>query len=109
LAEQKQQLVALRLELRQRHEHLASEKQRLEKWLSQQEHEIQQQAARLVAREQELDAQETEFRDRTEQWEMERLAYRQEMLRLRRELEAAGACSQQVSTKSRIRSATAVG
>ncbi|MBN1588374.1 MAG: hypothetical protein JW888_02560 [Pirellulales bacterium] len=89
LVNQKQEIVALRVELSRQHELLTNEKRRLEQWLSQQEQEIQQRAARLVAREQQLDAQEAKFRDHAEQWRIDRLAYQEEIHRLRRELESA--------------------
>jgi len=92
LAEQKQELLALRLELGRQHERLANEKQRLEQWLARQEQEVQGRAARLVAREQQLDAQEAELRQRAEQWEMDRLAYQQEIHRLRGELQTSPVC-----------------
>jgi len=93
LAEQKQQLIALGVDLRRQHQHLADEKQRLEQWLAGQEREIDGRAARLVAREQQLDAQQTDFRHHAHQWEMDRLAYQQEIHQLREELEAAKACA----------------
>ena len=77
-------------ELRRQHERLAAEKQRFEQWLSGREQEVEQRAARLVAREQQLDAQEAGFRDRGEQWELDRLAYQREIERFRGELAEAG-------------------
>jgi len=88
LADRKQELVALRVELRRRHEQLAEEKRRLERWLADQEQDVEQRAARLVAREQELDAQQADFRDQAAHWEITRLTMAQEIHRLRRELGA---------------------
>ena len=87
LAQRKRELDAVRLELGQRHELLAAEKGRLDRWTRKREQEVQEQAARLVAREQELDRQESEFRRQAEQWNVDRLGYQREIRSLRLELE----------------------
>jgi hypothetical protein len=89
LTRRKRELDAVRLELGQGHEVLAAEKGRVDQWARRRAQEIQEQAARLVAREQELDRQETEFRRQAEQWDIDRLGYQREIRRLRLELETA--------------------
>jgi septal ring factor EnvC (AmiA/AmiB activator) len=94
LAERKQELAALRLELCRQHESLADEKRRLEQWAVRREQEIQSQASRLVAREQELDRQESELRRQAEQWQVDRLGFQQEIRRLRLERQTASEVGQ---------------
>ena len=62
---------------------LVQQKDSLRRWADQREEEIESQAARLVAREQDLDSREADVADHSRRWQTERLGYRQEIERLR--------------------------
>ncbi|MBN1910549.1 MAG: hypothetical protein JW818_12465, partial [Pirellulales bacterium] len=83
LARQRKELVDLRQELSAQYDAVGKQKERLAGWIATREQDIQDQAARLVAREQELDRQETTMRDHATQWQSERLGYQREIRRLR--------------------------
>lgn len=83
LGEKKRELQALYDQLAAQHEKLRRHKEELERWTTARQEEIQQQAQRLVAREQELEHQEVTYRDATRRWESERLDFEQELRRLR--------------------------
>ena len=86
LAEQKSELHALSTRLAEQHEKLTRQKHELETWVQQRHEQIEQQAASLVAREQELDSQETAFSRREKAWQNERVGLQQEIRRLLRQL-----------------------
>jgi DNA repair exonuclease SbcCD ATPase subunit len=54
LAEQRKELEAIRCQLLQQHEALAAEKRRFDRWAADRQEEFEQQASRLIAREQQL-------------------------------------------------------
>ncbi len=91
LAEKKQQLHSLYEQLAEQHEKLRRHKEEFDGWIAARQDEIQQQAQRLVAREQQLERQEMQFNDAARRWEAERLDYQQEVRRLRMRLAAAEA------------------
>jgi hypothetical protein len=65
----------------------AQKRRQLGDWARGREETIQQQAARLVAREQQLDRQETKLGQQARQWQADRLGYEEEIRRLRMELD----------------------
>ena len=87
LAERKQELKSIGDDLAEEHKRLGRRKAELDAWIGRREEEIEQQAARLVAREQELHDQETHFEKLSQQWSAQRLAYQQEIRRLRDQLD----------------------
>jgi hypothetical protein len=82
LTQQRQALEGLRAILTERHEQLVQQKAELQDWVRQREATIEQQAARLVAREQELDLQQEQFQSFEHRWQEERQGYQQEIRRL---------------------------
>lgn len=89
LARQRNDLLTIRNGLAQQHERLVQQKHELELWATKRREEIELQAARLVAREQELDRQEAEFKEQARKWQVEQLAYRAEIQRLQVRSESA--------------------
>ena len=83
VAEKKVELETLRNQLAEEHKKLTRQKVGLEQWATGRQQEVEQQAQRLVAREEELERQETTFNDRVRQWQGERLGYQQEIRRLK--------------------------
>ncbi|MCE9544212.1 MAG: hypothetical protein K8T25_01620 [Planctomycetia bacterium] len=79
VAEQRNRLEALRNRLAEQHTRLAEEKQQLQTWVEERQQGIERQAARLVAREQELNHQDDEFADARRAWDEERMAYQAEI------------------------------
>lgn len=86
LAEQKQQLEQLRGQLAEQHERLSRQKGEVQCWVRSRQEELEQQAAQLVGREQELDWQEEQIAHLKSRWQDERLGYQQEIRRLLGEL-----------------------
>ncbi len=84
---QKDDLKSIRGQLAQQHEKLLKQKLAYEQWVAQRQDESEQQAARLIAREEQLTAKEAEFADRDHHWQAERLGHLQEITRLRSRLE----------------------
>ena len=82
----KDELESIRSQMAEQFEKLLRQKRDFEKWNSVRQDETQQQAARLVAREQQLDQKDAELADRLHGWQAERLDYQQEILRLRAQL-----------------------
>ncbi len=83
LAERTEQFEALRNELAEQHQKLIEQREELSLWASQRQTDIEEQASRLVAREQELDRQQAHYRQLEETREDERLGYQQEIRKLR--------------------------
>lgn len=87
LADAKKELETLRKQLISQHEKLVLKKGEFEQWADGRQDEINRQAERLIAREQELDRQETLFTDLSRQWQSEQLGYQQEIRRLKSRFE----------------------
>jgi hypothetical protein len=75
-------LVRLSERLDQQQHKLVEQREQLQTWLAAQQHDIECQAARLVAREQELDAETTSARQRETAWHKERNEFRREIREL---------------------------
>lgn len=87
---QTQQLEASHERLAEQYVKLTAEKKELRDWVEYRQQDIERQAAVLVAREQELDRQETETSRQQEQWEIERRNYQTEIRGLMTELRRGG-------------------
>ncbi len=83
----KDDLKSIRGQLAEQHEKLLKQKQDYEQWVAQRHDDSEQQAARLIAREEQLTAKEAEFADRDHHWQAERLGHLQEITRLRSRLD----------------------
>lgn len=75
-------LEIVRQELAKEHGHLQGQRQDLENWLSRCEQDLEKRAARLVEREQELDAQERHFQIAEKGWQSQQAEYQREIQRL---------------------------
>lgn len=82
VAEERQELETLRAELTCQHEKLRSQRLEMQGWLVSRQEDIEKQAARLTARELELDRQEAHFRELEGRWSEERFGLQQELRRL---------------------------
>jgi len=82
LAQQKEELQSLGEKLGQQQANLKAKRQELEQWVNHRHEEIEHQAARLVAREQELDRQEGLFRQQEKKWDQQRRNYEQQLREL---------------------------
>lgn len=89
LLEQKKELQLLIDRLAEHRGTIQQQRHEVQVWLGSQQSEIERQAARLVAREQELDRQQAEMAYLRDHWEQRRHAYEQEIRTLKRRLEAA--------------------
>jgi hypothetical protein len=78
LADQRRELEAIREQLVEQHEKLVEQKRQFEQWIAGREEQCQQQASRLVAREQQLHCEGLQLREQSLRWEGERMKYRQE-------------------------------
>ena len=87
-AEQKKELEAIRGELVAEHEKLVEQKRQFERWAAGCQEDCQQQASRLVAREQQLRDREIELRQQSQRWQAERLRYQIELRRLQSHADA---------------------
>ena len=76
----------IRGQLTEQHEKLVRQKRTLEQWADKRQDEADRQAARLVAREEQLRQKEAELADRSHSWQAERLRYREEIRRLESQL-----------------------
>ena len=81
-AEQKKALEAIRGQLFTEHEKLVEQKRQFERWAAACREDCQQQASRLVAREQQLHDERIELRQQWQRWQAERLRYQLELRRL---------------------------
>jgi hypothetical protein len=86
----RQELVELADRIGERHRELTVLQGGLKDWSASRQAEIEEQAALLVRREQELEAQQDEFRHARAQWQGERLSYEQQLRELRAQLREAG-------------------
>ncbi|MCI0362084.1 MAG: hypothetical protein L0211_26685 [Planctomycetaceae bacterium] len=82
----KQELVQLGERIAQQHRELAQLQGGLKDWSAARQAEIEEHAANLVRREQELEDQQDAFRQARGQWQTERLAYEQQLRELRAQL-----------------------
>jgi septal ring factor EnvC (AmiA/AmiB activator) len=83
LLERKKELESIRDQLAGQYEKLVEQRRQFEQWAVGRRQEAEQQAARLIAREQELEDAETRFNELSRQWELDRREYEQEIRRLR--------------------------
>lgn len=86
LAKQKHELEQLSLQLNGKYQSIQQQRISLQQWLDRRNEEIEEQAARLVAREQELDGQESQLEQTHQQWELERNKHHAEMQRVMQQL-----------------------
>ena len=86
LLEQKKELASIRDQLAGQYEKLIEQRRQFEHWAGGRQREAEQQAARLIAREQELEDTESRFAEQSQQWELERREYEQEIRRLQLQL-----------------------
>jgi hypothetical protein len=96
LQKQKQELESIREELATQCEHFTAHKKRYEQWAAARQQQIEDQVEQLWARKQNLDDQETRFRQQTAQWEAQRHEYEQTIRSLR--LKVAG-CEEATARK----------
>ena len=82
LNERRRELEALRHSLDEKHSQLQKRWEEMENWAEGQRQAVEDQAARLVAREQELDRQQTYFEELELRWQEERHGYRQDIRQL---------------------------
>jgi len=82
VAARRQEFESVRLELSEEHEQLLQRRDELQRWLDRRESDLEQQAARLIAREQELDSQQHRFELDEKKWHAERAEYRREIQQL---------------------------
>src|SRR4051812_26618698 len=82
LAQRSEQLDAFRGDLSQQVESIESQRTELAAWAERRHVDIESQAARLVAREQELDRQQQHYEQLESQWHIERTDYQGEIRRL---------------------------
>ena len=81
-AEQKRALESIRGQLIAEQEKMVEQKRQFEQWAAACREECQQQATRLVAREQQLDREKIELRQQWQRWQAERLRYQVDLGRL---------------------------
>jgi hypothetical protein len=86
LIEQKKELEGIRAELVGQYEKLVEQKRQFEQWIASRQGESQQQASMLIAREQALAQRQSSFEEQSQQWQVERMRYEQEIRRLRLEI-----------------------
>lgn len=82
LQEQKGELESIRGQMSAQYEKLLQQKRQFEQWAAAQRDEAEQQAARLIAREELLHEKEAAFDDRAHRWQSERLQFQHEIRRL---------------------------
>jgi chromosome segregation ATPase len=82
IARQREQLEAVRHDLAQQLTAIEQQRQELQAWVERRHEDIEHQAARLVAREQELDRQQLHFEQLESRWQLERIDYQAEIRRL---------------------------
>ncbi|MEE8450526.1 MAG: hypothetical protein V3R99_01390 [Thermoguttaceae bacterium] len=86
LYEQRTEIERLRDEMSGQYEKLVQQKHRNDQWMLTQHEETQQQASRLVAREQQLKQRQEELDEQAHAWQAERIEYQHEIRCLRAEL-----------------------
>ena len=72
--------------LDQQQSRLAADRTETQQWTDRRHEEIEFQAARLVAREQELESQQQQHQQKHEKWQQQRHEYEQEIRRLQAQL-----------------------
>ncbi len=82
IAQHSAHLESLRRDLSQQFAAVESQRQELQAWAERRHTDIEQQAARLVAREQELDRQQQHYELMESQWHVERADYQAQLRRL---------------------------
>jgi len=88
LQQQKDELETIRGQLAEQHEKLVRQKHEFQQWVAKRQEETDGQAARLIAREEQLRQKEVELTEQAHRWQAERLQYREEIRRLRSRLSA---------------------
>jgi hypothetical protein len=94
MVDRQQQLEMVRRELSEQLQQLAGQRNELQQWAERRQCDLEQQAARLIAREQELDRQQRHYEERESRWQVERGDYQSEirsLLAALREVELAAA------------------
>jgi len=86
LKQQKDELQEIHDRLAEQYDNVVTHKARFERWMESRRGEVDQQAARLVDREEQLDQQETKLAEKENLWQAERFAFEKEIRRLRAEL-----------------------
>jgi DNA repair exonuclease SbcCD ATPase subunit len=81
LSQQKRELEAIRGQLAVGHEKLIEHKRQFDQWTAGRQQDTQQQATRLIAREQHLHQEEVRLREQFVQWQAERRKYRRQLRR----------------------------
>ena len=79
IAQQKMEVLPLLEKLSQKQEDVCRQRAELQDWVARRHEEIEEQAARLVAREQELDRQEQLHKKRQHDWAHERRSFQQQI------------------------------
>jgi len=79
LQQQKAELEGIRSQLAKQYEKLVQQKRLFDQWAAAHRAEAQQQAECLIARERQLQEQETDFHDRSHRWQAERLEFQHEI------------------------------
>jgi chromosome segregation ATPase len=90
LARQRKELEEIRGQLTGQHESVVRQRRDLDAWAASQREEIERQAQRLVAREQQLEREHAQVEEQARQWKSRELGYQQEIRQLRARLEEAG-------------------
>jgi hypothetical protein len=86
LIEKKTELESIRDQMVEQYGKFVEQKRQFEHWMECRHKESQQQASMLMAREQTLLQQQTRFEEQSEQWQVERMRYEQEIRLLRLKL-----------------------
>ncbi len=93
IAEQRAEQKRLSVQLAEQHKKLLAHRKELQTWATRRTAEVEQQAALLVVREQELDQQESEMRLAARRHNDERRSYQQEIRKLMRKLRETDAAT----------------
>jgi hypothetical protein len=88
LADRRAELQRLREELAREHSHFEEHRSEMQAWVRRREQEMETQAERLIAREQELDRQQAQYDALEGRWTLERDDYRGQIRRMMAELRA---------------------
>jgi septal ring factor EnvC (AmiA/AmiB activator) len=86
LKQQKKELEAIRRQLAEEHEKVTNARRQYERWAVARHEESEKHAARLVAREHQIDRREQELRERSQRWLAERLGMQRDLRLLQAEL-----------------------
>lgn len=88
LHQRTQELEKVRRRMAAEYEKLLRQKRQFDQWTAECRDEVEQQAARLLVRGEELDRRETDYREQSRGWQTERLEMQQEVRRLRAKVTA---------------------